>query len=124
MLKAFLAIAMLSLPSFASAGESSRAANPMFKGVELYSWKVSSSNSWRFALCDGTNRNKTLTEIRHKCHIMRNLGSLKNRLSKLAVGEYVMWSSPYPELTLPPDAILQDVKAHAISQQIKLVIAE
>lgn len=55
---------------------------------------------------------------------MRNLGSLKNRLSKLAVGEYVMWSSPYPELTLPPDAILQDVKAHAISQQIKLVIAE
>ena len=115
---------MFSVLSYVSATESTRAAKPMFKGVELYSWKVSSSNSWRFALCDGTNRNKTLTEIRHKCHTMRSMGSLKNRLSKLAVGEYVMWSSPFPELTLPPETILQDVKAHAISQKIKIVIAE
>jgi len=96
----------------------------MFKGAELYSWKVSSNSSWRFSLCVGTNRNKTLAEIRHKCHTMRSLSSLKTRLSKLAVGEYVMWSSPYPELMLPPDPILQEVAAHAVSQQIKLTIAK
>jgi hypothetical protein len=125
MQKTFLAIIIsLLVPNLASATEPTRALKPSFKGVELYSWSGSSANTWHFASCVGTNRSKAIKEIKRKCQRMNDLASLKNHLSKLAVGEYVMWSSPYPELTLPPDAVLQEVEAHASSLQIKLTIAK
>jgi UV DNA damage repair endonuclease len=124
MQKTLLAIIIsLSVPNLTSATEQTRASKPSFKGVELYSWRVS-SNRWHFASCVGTNRSKAIREIKRKCQQINDLSSLKNHLSKLAVGEYVMWSSPYPELTLPPDAVLQEVQAHALTLEIKLTIAK
>jgi len=125
MRKTLLAIVIIVfIPNLVSSAEPARASKPMFKGVELYSWKVSSNNTWRFSLCLGTNRNKSLSEIKRHCQKVNNVSSLKNSLSKLAVGEYVMWSSPFPELTLPPEAVLLEVQALAISQQISLTIAK
>ena len=118
-----LIIIFVFIPNFASSAEPARSSKPMFKGVELYSWKVS-NNAWRFSLCVGTNRNKTLFEIKRHCQKVNNVSSLKNSLPKLAAGEYVMWSSPYTELTLPPEAVLQEVQDHATSRQISLTIAK
>jgi len=123
MQKTFLAIIIsLSVPKLASATEPTRALKPSFKGMELYSWRGSTANTWQYSSCSGTNRRKAIWEIKRHCQQMNDLASLKKHLSKLAVGEYVMWGSPYPELTLPPDVVLQEVEAHAISLQIKISI--
>lgn len=117
-------IIMLSAQNFASAAQNNRAAKPMFKGAELYSWKLPSSKSWRFYICAGTNRNKTLVEIQNECQTINGVTALKKRLSKLAVQEQVTWSSPYPELSFPPEAVLQKIKSHAVSQKVQLDIAK
>jgi hypothetical protein len=99
-----------------------------FKGVELYSWQdtadKNANNHWRFSLLNGTNRNKLLVEIQHKKTVIGNVNLLKKQLANLAVGESVFWSTPYPALTLPPAAIVDELSSYTKAQQINLVLPE
>jgi hypothetical protein len=102
--------------------------NPTFKGVELYSWQdaadKNANNHWRFCLLNGTNRNKSLAEIQHKKTVIGNINLLKKQLANLAVGESVYWTTPYPALTLPPAAMLDELSSYTKAQQINLVLPE
>jgi hypothetical protein len=101
---------------------------PTFKGIELYSWQEgtnkNANNHWRFSLLNGTNRNKLLVEIQHKKTVIGNVRLLKKQLANLAVGESVFWSTPYPALTLPPAAMVDELSRFAAAQQINLVLPE
>ncbi len=66
-----------------------RAAQPMGKGVELYAWKPMDSD-WHFSVLPGTNCSKTIAMIADPDHVVVGTGSLKAKLSTLAVGEHVV----------------------------------
>ncbi|MEO7728445.1 MAG: hypothetical protein ABIS45_14415 [Burkholderiales bacterium] len=119
-----IAIVLLALPIAGCAVKSSRNTQPLFKGVELYSWTDSATGSWQFSLCEGTNRKKALAEITHKCKAIRGVSSLKEHLAALAIGESVFWSSSYPELTFPREPIVRDLIDHAAAHQVKLLVAK
>lgn len=118
----FISILLLALSSSCHAAGPMRSTQPMFKGVELYSWKDPAGDSWRFSVCEGTNRIKILVEIMHKCVIFLDVHSLKQHLAGLAVGESVSWNSPYPELSLPPEATVRDLMEEAAAHQVTVLV--
>ena len=85
------------------------ALRPAFKGVELYSWKDCSSCAWQFALLPGTNRLKTLDEIKEPTRTILGVTQLRQHLLRLPGGENVFWSSrSLPGLSLPePDTVAE-----------------
>ena len=109
------------------------------KGYELYSWQEESQ--WHFTLITGTNRNKTLSEIIIgdsgltedgwvNLHTV-GVNGIKDILSRVPEGEWVSWSSgnfmTEPEelsvrLELPPQDIINEVKAHAEKRGINLQV--
>jgi hypothetical protein len=68
------------------------AAQPLVKGVELYTW--TEQGDWRFSLLPGTNRLKSEGEIRAAAAALEGAGDLKRALGKLPRGETVVWSGP------------------------------
>jgi hypothetical protein len=97
----------------------SRLEKPLFKGVELYSWR--DGRVWMFSLLVGTNRNKTEQEIMAKSVVMTGLKPLKVRLATLAVGESVSWSNPEEKPFAYPSAeVVADLVQFCKGQQIKL----
>ena len=44
----FFLLAIVAISNYAQAEEAARAIQPMFKGVELYSWQDKSTGEWRF----------------------------------------------------------------------------
>ena len=76
------------------------------KGYELYSWQE--GNQWRFSLLVGTNRQKTLDEIKSPNTILADVDALIAALEKVPSGQYVTWSSR-ETLALPPDSILEQI---------------
>jgi hypothetical protein len=97
--------------------EPSRNATPMFKGVELYSWKDSKSGEWLFSLLPGTNRMKTYREVTDPLLTVKGTEALKKNLSKLAVGEQVLWFNTIdkmqpvgvPRLSFPPKQMMNEL---------------
>lgn len=69
-----------------------RAAQPAGKGMELYSWKPIGKD-WHFSLLIGTNRNKTMAEIKDPQYTVEGTKAIEEKLSKLAKGECVTWSN-------------------------------
>lgn len=61
------------------------------KGWELYSWQ--NSNGWYFALVEGTNRLKTFEEISAPAVAVLGWTALERKLSRLARGEQIFWST-------------------------------
>ncbi len=119
-----IAILVLVLSSAGHAAEPVRSTRSMFKGVELYSWTNPADDSWRYSICQGTNRIKILLEIMHECRLFRDVSSLKAYLAGLAVGESVFWSTPYPELLLPPESMVRDLVQDATAHQVSLLVQE
>jgi hypothetical protein len=96
-----------------------RLEKPLFKGVEMYSWK--DGRVWKFSLLEGTNRNKTKNEIMAKSVTMTGLESLETRLATLAVGEYVSWSNPREKpFAYPSAAVIAHLVQFCASEQITL----
>jgi hypothetical protein len=109
------------------------------KGYEMYSWVE--DTQWHFTLMTGTNRSKTLEEITSKEDFISETGwvrvhaasvdDMKNVLSKIPQGEFIMWlggvSEPSePEdikLQLPPGIIINSIKAQAGLCGLELTIA-
>lgn len=67
-----------------------RAEKPRLKGVELYSWK-DKQGEWVFALLDGTNEVKTEAKVKGAKAQIKGAEDLKKALSRLTVGEQVVW---------------------------------
>ena len=97
---AFLA-AIISLFTFAAATAApAERQEKRFKGVELYSWKTE-AGKWHFALLDGTNRVKTVEEVKTSPDRFENLKALQVAISQLAEGEFVTWSDRLGAFDMP-----------------------
>ena len=77
------------------------------KGFELYSWQDGSQ--WEFSLLVGTNREKTLDEIKSADAVLLGMNALKSTLEKIQDGQYVTWSSR-ETLSFPPDDNIKQVE--------------
>ena len=77
------------------------------KGYELYSWQ--DGNQWNFSLLVGTNREKTLEEIKAADTALRGVDALTAALEQMPAGQYITWSSR-ETLSFPPDDIIEQVK--------------
>ncbi len=106
--------------SIASADGLSRS----MKGYELYSWQ--SDDVWYFSLLTGTNRMKTIDEIKDAAIRLDDLENLKAELDKLAVGEFVTWSMIQGDLSLalPPEEIVNDIRDYCehLGLQLNIVL--
>ncbi len=97
--------------------EPARNTTPMFKGVELYSWKDSKSSEWYFSLLPGTNRNKTYKEVTDPLVTIKGADALRKALAMLAQGEQVFWfntidrreSAGNTPLSFPPEEIMKEL---------------
>ena len=90
-----MALSLLLGPVFGGSlmfGQASREAKPQFKGMELYSWQEGAA--WRFSLVPGTNRSKSVAEVKSPKVTISSLAKLKDKLSRLAPGEQVFWFNP------------------------------
>ena len=77
------------------------------KGYELYSWQEESE--WKFALLVGTNREKTLEEIKSAGILLSGVDELESVLETIPSGQYITWSSR-ETLSFPPDDIRKRVE--------------
>jgi len=77
------------------------------KGYELYSWK--DGDQWKFSLLVGTNREKTLEEIKSADIVLSGVDELTSTLQKIPAGQYVTWSTR-ETLFFPPEDILKQVE--------------
>ena len=95
MSKIFIAICLMALAG-CTGSKPERAAQPAFKGMELYSWKPA-GKGWCFSLLPGTNREKSLGEITDPEQAIEGVEPLKRKLAALAKGESVFWRNLSPE---------------------------
>ena len=77
------------------------------KGYELYSWQ--DGNQWQFSLLIGTNREKTLEEIRSADAVLSGVDALTSALEKMPAGQTITWSSK-ETLSFPPEDIIEHVE--------------
>ncbi len=77
------------------------------KGYELYSWQ--DGNQWNFSLLVGTNREKTLGEIKDTKTVLRGVNALTTALEQMPAGQYITWSSR-ETLSFPPDDIIKQIE--------------
>ena len=97
-----------------------------FKGLELYSWQ-NTDGEWRYAILEGTNRNKTMKEVQAT---PLNLRDVKLTIGKLAVGESLFWtnkvydtrSNQMVDLPFPPNAVINELQGFAREKQIDLYL--
>lgn len=77
------------------------------KGYELYSWEE--NGQWRFSLLVGTNREKTLDEIKSADTVLPDVDTLTSTLEKIPLGQFITWSSR-ETLSFPPDEMIQQIE--------------
>lgn len=77
------------------------------KGYELYSWQE--GGQWKFSLLIGTNREKTLGEIKSADVVLSGVDALTSTLEKIPTGQYITWSSK-ETLSFPPEDIRSQVE--------------
>lgn len=109
---------------------------PSMKGWELYSWP--DGNTWNFSFLIGTNRLKSLPEVTGATGpeaLIRVTGvdSAKMVLNKFPAGESVMlvgqgwlqnaWRGQYGNLQLPPQSMIDELKAFAAQHNVVLTVA-
>lgn len=90
------------------------------KGYELYSWQEGAQ--WKFSLLIGTNREKTLEEIKAADVVLSGVDELTSSLEKIPAGQYVAWSSR-ETLSFPPEEIRNKVEKVCKDQGLILNIA-
>jgi len=111
---------------FGEAPGSARSEGTAFKGMELYSWQ-DEAGEWQYAILAGTNRNKTLDEVRAA---PLDLQSVEVAIEAMAVGESLFWmrtvfdpeSGQMVALPFPPGAVIQELQEFARDRQVDLYI--
>lgn len=120
----FLLLIPLGL-SVSGCGTSARpSATPLpesLKGYELYSWQE--GNQWVFSLLLGTNREKSLDEIKSSDTALPDVEALVAMLKNVPSGQFITWSSR-DTLSFPPDSILQQVEQICQDRGLILNIAK
>jgi hypothetical protein len=91
------------------------------KGYELYSWQE--GDHWVFSLLVGTNREKTLEEIKSTDTILPDVDTLISVLETVPSGQYVTWSSR-ETLSFPSDDIIKQVEKVCKDQGLILTITK
>ena len=91
------------------------------KGYELYSWQ--DGNQWKFSLLVGTNREKTLDEIKSTDTVLFGIDALTSMLKRVPPGQYVTWVSG-ETLSFPPGNIIKQVEDICKNQGLILNIAK
>jgi len=100
------------------------------KGYELYSWQE--QEAWHFTLITGTNRNKTVEEIKASENIestdswvkitVTGTDELKTLLARLPADENVFWVDGLiapAEFDKPPAEVVDEIQSYA--EQLGLV---
>ena len=87
------------------------------KGYELYSWQE--GNQWYFSVLVGTNREKTLDEIKAAGTALRGVEALTSALEQMPAGQYITWSAK-ETLSFPPDDIVEQVEKVCTDQGLIL----
>ena len=77
------------------------------KGYELYSWQ--DGNQWKFSLLTGTNREKTLDEIKSADTVLSGVEALTSALEKMPSGQFITWSVR-ETLSFPPEEMIAQVE--------------
>ena len=77
------------------------------KGYELYSWQE--DGQWKFSVLVGTNREKSLDEIKSTDVALSGVDALTATLEKIPAGQYITWSAR-ETLSFPPDDIRSQVE--------------
>jgi|SRR5690349_16178461 len=90
------------------------------KGYELYSWQE--GGQWKFSVLVGTNREKTLDEIKSADVILSGVDALLSTLEKIPAGQYITWSSR-ETLSFPPENIRNQVEQVCKNKGLILNIA-
>ncbi|MBN1911038.1 MAG: serpin family protein [Pirellulales bacterium] len=94
-----------------------RAAKPMFKGMELYSWKPAGKD-WHFKLVPGRNWRKPGTRVEPPEKGLLSVGQLKQHLAQLAEGENIFWTN-LADTPVPADMV-KEVSAFCKTKDLKL----
>lgn len=90
------------------------------KGYELYSWQ--DGDQWNFSLLVGTNREKTLEEIKAADTTLRGVDALTSALEQMPAGQYITWSSR-EMFSFPPDEVIEQVKQNCEDKGLILNLA-
>ena len=110
-IRTFFAVLLFgSLLAGCGAASSAPPATPFaesMKGYELYSWQE--GNSWKFSLLTGTNREKSLDEIKSADVVLSGVEALEAALQQMPAGQYLTWSSK-ETLSFPPQDIIERVE--------------
>ena len=93
------------------------------KGYELYSWQE--KGEWYFTLLTGTNRIKTYAEVTSPDVRVKDPEALKSELDRLSVGEQVFWLvGRVPGMTLPPEAVVNELREYCEGRGIRLEVTD
>ena len=101
------------------------------KGWELYSWLEGSA--WNYSLLQGTNRFKSLDEVKKNKIQVVGEEKLMAVLKKLPTGDTVTWIGPvwlenwqnnYGNLELPPQEIIYKIKLFCETIDLSLQVTE
>jgi hypothetical protein len=87
------------------------------KGYELYSWQE--GGQWKFSILIGTNREKTLDEIKSKETVFHGVDALTAALEHMPAGQYITWSSR-ATLSFPPAEIIEQIETICTEQGLIL----
>lgn len=87
------------------------------KGYELYSWQE--GGGWKFSILVGTNREKSLEEIKSAETVFSGVEELTSALERMPEGQYVTWSSK-ETLPFPPEEIIEQVEK--ICEELGLIL--
>lgn len=101
------------------------------KGYELYSWPA--GQDWDFALMVGTNRVKTLEEIKSPEQTLHGVEAIKAALRGLPADEQIFWQGQgwlqqsqitAGDIAIPPASIRDDIVSLCAQLRIKLTLDE
>lgn len=112
------------------------------KGYELYSWYAQQEGKWYYTLITATNRLKTWEEITSQEDVVtgewwgkitiRDIRELEAVLERLPPDTSVTWCGPQAlersgtqpgDLALPPESVIDEVKAYCEETGVQLQIA-
>ncbi|MEA2008629.1 MAG: hypothetical protein U9O54_05875 [Chloroflexota bacterium] len=104
---------------------SCRATPKAFKGMELYSWQ-NDGGDWMFSIMPGTNRLKTVSEVKGNSLSLRGV---KTKFCQMAKAEQVFWmaSAQNPAMgeaqafPYPPEVIATEIETFANTCGVELV---
>ena len=102
------------------------------KGWELYSWQ--NLNDWNYSILIGTNRLKSYDEVMNNEIVVTSKDSLKLLLDRLPTDETIIWIGPtwlarcwgnnYKNLSLPPQAIIDEIEQYCTDHHLILIVTD